>query len=75
MLIIQRGAQHNEDSPGNILIDKIIGVLYMDAWRDSEILKLEMGGQFAQTSQREEIELIRIEIFTLKSPNLDTSTV
>ena len=47
----------------------------MDAWRDSEILKLEMGGQFAQTSQREEIALIRIEIFTLKSPNLDTSTV
>ena len=47
----------------------------MDAWRDSEILKLEMGGQFAQTSQGEEIELTRIEIFTLKSPNLDTSTV
>ena len=47
----------------------------MDAWRDSEILKLEMGGQFAQTSQREEIALIRIEIFTLTSPNLDTYTV
>ena len=47
----------------------------MDAWRDSEILKLEMGGQFAQTSRGEEIALIRIEIFTLKSPNLDTYTV